>query len=206
MRYAWAVPRLAVNRSSPRRSGSPGTLGEVPCQPPRDGPSSGFRAAAGMAETRPSPLPLGLPGALRAKSATFAVHSTQLRPPDLLPSACLGRLMSGSFLLPEGSFLLPGRLGLLIFDFLFLLLMLTIGIGDQYAFRSRARFCPSASPAVSVFGQGRVRPMAARRKIGGQAGGVKGMRRQGTLLMCLLAWRKRNLNVNRELERVLAPK
>ena len=50
--------------------------------------------------------------------------------------------MYGSFLLPEGSFLLLGRLGLDIFcffDFLLLLLMLTIGIEDPYAFRSRAR-------------------------------------------------------------------
>ena len=47
--------------------------------------------------------------------------------------------MSGSFLLPEGLFLLRGRLDLLIFDFLFLLLMLAIRIADPYAFRSRAR-------------------------------------------------------------------
>ena len=51
-----------------------------------------------------------------------------------------------------------------------------------------------------------MRPIVVRRKISGQMGSVKGMRRMGILFTCLLAWRKRNPNSYRELDRALAPK
>ncbi len=51
-----------------------------------------------------------------------------------------------------------------------------------------------------------MRPIVARRKISGQIGSAKGMRRMGILFACPLARRKKNLNVYQELERVLAPK
>ena len=40
-------------------------LGEVPCRPPWDGPSSDFNMATSTAETRPSLPPLGMPNSLR---------------------------------------------------------------------------------------------------------------------------------------------
>ena len=43
-----------------------------------------------------------------------------------------------------------------------------------------------------------------RRKISGQTGNIKGMRRMGILFTCQHTWRKRNLNIHRELDRVLA--
>ena len=50
-----------------------------------------------------------------------------------------------------------------------------------------------------------MRPIVVRRKISGQMGSVKGMG-MGILFTCLLAWRKRNPNSYRELDRALAPK
>ena len=62
--------------------------------------------------------------------------------------------------------MLLDRLGLLIFDFLFLLLRLVIGIGDPYAFQSRAR----AVLLVGVAGSFRfwTRPRAPYRHPGSQ--------------------------------------
>ena len=51
-----------------------------------------------------------------------------------------------------------------------------------------------------------VRPIVVRRKISGQMGSAKGMRGMGILFTCLLTWRKKNLDIYRELERVLASK
>lgn len=51
-----------------------------------------------------------------------------------------------------------------------------------------------------------LRPIVVRRKISGQMGSVKGMRKMGILFTCLLAWRKRSPNSYRELDRALAPK
>ena len=42
-----------------------------------------------------------------------------------------------------------------------------------------------------------------RRKISGQIGSVEGMRRFGIMFTCLLTWRKRKLNIYRELDRIL---
>ena len=42
-----------------------------------------------------------------------------------------------------------------------------------------------------------------RRKVSGQIGSVEGMHRFGVLFTCLLTWRKRKLNIYRELDRIL---
>ena len=42
-----------------------------------------------------------------------------------------------------------------------------------------------------------------RRKVSGQMGSVEGMHRFGVLFTCLLTWRKRKLNIYRELDRIL---
>ena len=53
---------------------------------------------------------------------------------------------------------------------------------------------------------GGVRPIVARRKIGGQIGGACAIRKLAILSARLYAWRKKNPNIYRELDRVLAPK
>ena len=61
--------------------------------------------------------------------------------------------------MPEGLFLLRGRLDLLIFDFCFFCSCWQLGSQIHTPFGLvRVRFCPSASLGVSVFGQGRDRP------------------------------------------------
>ena len=50
-----------------------------------------------------------------------------------------------------------------------------------------------------------LRPIVLRRKVSGQIGSVNGMRRFGILFTCLLTWRKRNLNIYSELDRILMP-
>ena len=50
-----------------------------------------------------------------------------------------------------------------------------------------------------------VRHIVLRRKVRGQIGSVNGMRRLGILFTCLLTWRKRKLDIYRELDRILLP-
>ena len=130
LRHARAVPRPTVRPVKPAPLQVPRILGGAPYWRPCNGPSSDFKTTAGTAETRPSLSPLGMPSRSRTKLAILSIHSTQLR-----PSAYLVQSTSGPLPLPEGLFLLRDRLGLLIFDFLFLLLMLAIRIGDPHAFQ-----------------------------------------------------------------------
>lgn len=50
-----------------------------------------------------------------------------------------------------------------------------------------------------------MRPIVLRRKVSGQICSVDGMRRFGILFTCLLIWRKRKLNIYREMDRILLP-
>lgn len=50
-----------------------------------------------------------------------------------------------------------------------------------------------------------VSSIVLHRKVRCQIGSVDGMRRFGVLFTCLLIWRKRKLDINRELERILLP-
>ena len=93
----------------------------------------------------------------------------------------------------------------------------TVRLAETYP-KKMANYLKAAAPYLFTFlrhegmegtnnpAERGVRPIVVRRKISGQIGSAKGMRRMGILFTCLLTWRKKNLNVYQELERVLAPK
>ena len=103
--------------------------------------------AAGTAETRLFLSPLGMSNSLRTKPATFAIPFDAVAALGLAVLCILGPIDVGVVLLAGGVVPVSGQVGLTIFDFLFLLLMLVIRIEDPYSPQPHARAALSVGVA-----------------------------------------------------------